>query len=106
MYRFLSVFLVPPLPCSLFWEDVVLSPFKKDCVLPSYLHSLLFCRRYLITEFPGGSLLRIEPARKKRDDSAFECVAENGVGDEVSAKAQLHVIDGEHCTSLFCMHMI
>ena len=42
MYGFLSIFLVPPLPCSLFWEDVVLSPFKKDCVLPSYLHSLLF----------------------------------------------------------------
>ena len=29
MYRFLSIFLVPPLPCSLFWEDVVLSPFKR-----------------------------------------------------------------------------
>lgn len=56
-----------------------------------------FCHRYLITEFPGGSLLRIEPARKKRDDSAFECVAENGVGDEVSATAQLQVIDGELC---------
>lgn len=64
------------------------------CVLISFLH-FLFCHRYLITEFPGGSLLRIEPARKKRDDSVFECVAENGVGDEVSAEAQLQVIDGE-----------
>ena len=44
--------------------------------------------------------MRIEPTRKKRDDSVFECVAENGVGDEVSAKAQLQVIDGALC-SLF-----
>ena len=33
--------------------------------------------------------------RKKREDSEFECVAENGVGDPVSAKAKLEVIDGK-----------
>ncbi len=48
-------------------------------------------------DFPGGSLLRIEPVRKekKREDLEFECVAENGVGDPVSAKASLEVYDGE-----------
>jgi receptor-type tyrosine-protein phosphatase F len=51
--------------------------------------------RYLINDFPGGSVLRIEPARKKREDTDFECVAENGVGDPVSAKAKLDVLDGE-----------
>ena len=50
--------------------------------------------RYLIGEFEGGSLLRIEPVRKKRESGAYECVAENGVGDEVSASAQLTVYDG------------
>jgi receptor-type tyrosine-protein phosphatase F len=49
--------------------------------------------RYQINDFTGGSLLRIEPVRKKREDSEFECVAENGVGDPVSAKATLEVYD-------------
>jgi hypothetical protein len=40
-------------------------------------------------------LLRIEPARKKREESDFECVAENGVGDPVTAKAKLEVYDGK-----------
>jgi len=51
--------------------------------------------RYQINNFPGGSLLRIEPARKKREESDFECVAENGVGDPVTAKAMLEVYDGK-----------
>ncbi len=53
--------------------------------------------RYLINDFPGGSVLRIEPARRKRgaDDPVFECVAENGVGDPVSDRATLQVIDGK-----------
>ena len=40
-------------------------------------------------------MLRIEPARRKREDKEFECVAENGVGDPVSAKATLDVLDGK-----------
>ena len=51
--------------------------------------------RYQINEFPGGSLLRIEPVRKKREDNEFECVAENGVGDQVTATAKLDVYDGK-----------
>ena len=48
----------------------------------------------MVTELNGGSLLRIEPVRKKQEDTEFECVAENGVGDPVSVKAHLHVYDG------------
>ena len=55
--------------------------------------SLIF--RYMVTELNGGSLLRIEPVRKKQEDTEFECVAENGVGDPVSVKAHLHVYDGK-----------
>ena len=51
--------------------------------------------RYTINDFPGGSLLRIEPARRKREETEIECVAENGVGDPVAAKANLEVLDGE-----------
>ena len=47
--------------------------------------------RYQIDEFPSGSLLRIEPVRKERDENEFECVAENGVGDQVTATAKLEV---------------
>lgn len=40
------------------------------------------------------SLLRIEPVRAGRDDAPYECVAENGVGDAVSAQATLTVYEG------------
>ena len=49
----------------------------------------------MVTDLNGGSLLRIEPVRKKQEDTEFECVAENGVGDPVSVRAHLHVYDGK-----------
>ncbi|XP_046660340.1 tyrosine-protein phosphatase Lar isoform X6 [Homalodisca vitripennis] len=51
--------------------------------------------RYLVQEFNQGSasLLRIEPVRPNRDDATYECVAENGVGDAVSADAALTVYE-------------
>lgn len=42
-----------------------------------------------------GSVLRIEPTRAPRDNAVYECFAENGVGDAVSANAKLEVYDGE-----------
>lgn len=50
--------------------------------------------RYLVHNFENGALLRIEPVRLVRDNSVYECLAENGVGDAVSAEAQLKVYDG------------
>lgn len=44
-----------------------------------------------------GSVLRIEPTRALRDNAVYECFAENGVGDAVSANAKLEVYDGK-CT--------
>ena len=41
----------------------------------------------------GGALLRIEPVRANRDEATYECVAENGVGDAVTAVASLEVYD-------------
>lgn len=43
----------------------------------------------------GGALLRIEPVKTGRDDATYECVAENGVGDAVSAEATLVVFEGK-----------
>jgi hypothetical protein len=51
--------------------------------------------RYLISDFEGGSLLRIEPVRKKKESGEYECVAENGNGDPVTATATLTVHEGE-----------
>jgi hypothetical protein len=51
--------------------------------------------RYLISDFEGGSLLRIEPVRKKKEAGKYECVAENGNGDPVTATATLTVHEGE-----------
>lgn len=43
----------------------------------------------------GQSILRIEPVRAGRDDAPYECVAENGVGDAVSAEATLTIFEGK-----------
>jgi hypothetical protein len=51
--------------------------------------------RYLVQDYPNGALLRIEPVRANRDDATYECVAENGVGDAVTAEAVLTVHDGK-----------
>ncbi|KAH1010616.1 hypothetical protein HUJ05_004885 [Dendroctonus ponderosae] len=51
--------------------------------------------RYQVKDFPdGGALLRIDPVKAGRDDAMYECVAENGVGDAVSAEATLQVFEG------------
>lgn len=53
--------------------------------------------RYTVLEQLGGvSILRIEPVRAGRDDAPYECVAENGVGDAVSADATLTVYEGKY----------
>lgn len=52
--------------------------------------------RYIVKTFPqGGALLRIEPVRANRDEAVYECVAENGVGDAVTAVAALQVYDAD-----------
>lgn len=51
--------------------------------------------RYSVTQLNGQSILRIEPVRAGRDDAPYECVAENGVGDAVSAEASLTVFEGK-----------
>lgn len=43
----------------------------------------------------GAAVLRIEPAKPRRDDSVFECVAENGVGDPATASANVEVYPEE-----------
>lgn len=51
--------------------------------------------RYMTQTYPGGSLLRINPVRPFRDETNWDCVAENGVGDPVTATAQLVVYEGK-----------
>lgn len=46
-------------------------------------------------------LLRIEPVRVDRDRATYECVAENGVGDAVSAEAVLTVYEGKTLKNFF-----
>ncbi|XP_031768758.1 tyrosine-protein phosphatase Lar isoform X4 [Galleria mellonella] len=43
----------------------------------------------------NGAVLRIEPVRATRDDATYECVAENGVGDAVTAVATLTVFESD-----------
>ncbi|KAK0084695.1 hypothetical protein PV325_006566 [Microctonus aethiopoides] len=47
--------------------------------------------RYNTKTYANGALLRIDPVRPQRDDAMWECVAENGVGDAVTADAKLTV---------------
>ncbi len=53
--------------------------------------------RYQITNFTTGGIssLRIDSVRSARDNAAYECVAENGVGDAVSSEAVLTVYEGK-----------
>ena len=52
--------------------------------------------RYVITALPdGGSILRVDPVRQNKDESDYECVAENGVADPVVAEATLTVFTGQ-----------
>ncbi|CAH1638854.1 unnamed protein product [Spodoptera littoralis] len=46
----------------------------------------------------NGAVLRIEPVRAQRDDATYECVAENGVGDAVTAVATLTVFEARIST--------
>ncbi|CAL4108678.1 unnamed protein product, partial [Meganyctiphanes norvegica] len=48
--------------------------------------------RYIVTDVPGGSILRIEPVKYQHDEANYECVAENPAGDIISAKAKLTVL--------------
>lgn len=57
--------------------------------------------RYTVIEANGISLLRIEPVRAGRDDAPYECIAENGVGDAVSAEATLTVYEADKTPSGF-----
>ena len=60
-----------------------------------FFPSSFLCFRYMITNWVGGSLLRVEPTRKPDDNADVECVAENGVGDPVSATAYLRVYESK-----------
>ena len=51
----------------------------------------------MIMDMPHGSVLRIEPVRIRRDESDFECVAENGIGVPKIAKAQLVIYTEGQC---------
>ncbi|XP_054161906.1 tyrosine-protein phosphatase Lar-like isoform X2 [Oppia nitens] len=55
----------------------------------------LVTQRYTVLEIPNGSVLRIEPVRANRDNSTYECLAENGVGEPVRAQALLNVFSDE-----------
>lgn len=48
-----------------------------------------------MTQINGQSTLRIEPVRAGRDEAPYECFAENGVGDAVSAEATLIVYESK-----------
>lgn len=51
--------------------------------------------RYSTLNMPHGSVLRIDPAKAKRDDGTVECVADNGIGEAV-ATATLEVYAEGH----------
>jgi hypothetical protein len=50
--------------------------------------------RYMVVPQPSMSVLRIESAKPGKDDAKYECVAENGVGDAVTASATLSIYPG------------
>ncbi|XP_032669119.1 tyrosine-protein phosphatase Lar isoform X6 [Odontomachus brunneus] len=59
--------------------------------------------RYVVHPYENGALLRIEPVKVQRDNTNYECLAENGVGDAVSAEATLTAYEVEHLPTGFPM---
>ncbi|XP_025161579.1 tyrosine-protein phosphatase Lar isoform X7 [Harpegnathos saltator] len=59
--------------------------------------------RYVVHPYENGALLRIEPVKLQRDNTNYECLAENGVGDAVSAEATLTAYEVEHLPTGFPM---
>ncbi|XP_011638690.1 tyrosine-protein phosphatase Lar isoform X11 [Pogonomyrmex barbatus] len=59
--------------------------------------------RYAVHPYENGALLRIEPVKPARDNTNYECLAENGVGDAVSAEATLTGYETENLPMGFPM---
>ncbi|XP_072749462.1 tyrosine-protein phosphatase Lar isoform X5 [Anoplolepis gracilipes] len=59
--------------------------------------------RYVVHQYENGALLRIEPVKPARDNTVYECLAENGVGDAVSAEATLTGYEAENLPMGFPM---
>ncbi|XP_018347632.1 PREDICTED: tyrosine-protein phosphatase Lar isoform X6 [Trachymyrmex septentrionalis] len=59
--------------------------------------------RYVVHQYENGALLRIEPVKPSRDNTNYECLAENGVGDAVSAEATLTGYETENLPMGFPM---
>ncbi|XP_024872171.1 tyrosine-protein phosphatase Lar isoform X9 [Temnothorax curvispinosus] len=59
--------------------------------------------RYVVHQYENGALLRIEPVKPGRDNTNYECLAENGVGDAVSAEATLTGYETENLPMGFPM---
>ncbi|XP_070160478.1 tyrosine-protein phosphatase Lar isoform X5 [Polyergus mexicanus] len=59
--------------------------------------------RYGVHQYANGALLRIEPVKPGRDNTVYECLAENGVGDAVSAEATLTGYEAENLPMGFPM---
>lgn len=72
------------------WGAIFYPPFSRLQPILTVTQS-----RYTVYDANGVSMLRIEPVRAGRDDAPYECVAENGVGDAVSAEATLTVYEGK-----------
>ena len=51
----------------------------------------------MVLNVTEGSILRIEPARARRDDGIVECRADNGIGETAIATAKIDVY-GENQT--------
>jgi len=63
--------------------------------------------RYVVHQYENGALLRIEPVKPGRDNTVYECLAENGVGDAVSAEATLTGYEGKwYCRYILASQFI
>ena len=51
--------------------------------------------RFQISDLVDGSVLRIDSAKANRDNDAYECIAENGVGEPARAVANLTILTAE-----------
>ena len=63
-------------------------------------------KRYTIIDITGGSVLRIEPVRARRDHGFVDCVADNGMSEPATAQASIHVYAPDNGLSLTPAHWL
>ena len=63
--------------------------------------------RYQVISMPNGSVLRIEPIKKRKDSHTFTCLATNEHGEaRASAELSIFTVEGKTYTCIYVLRKV